>query len=323
MAKIAARDAFIAAATEKYGKIDTITRAQIIAVCEENDIKWPAWFVNDPVNRVGRGEYAFNTSATAAKAAKSAKKEKAAPVKSVAASIQSEVPTVDSATQVAMALAAVHTHPAAASTLSLIPDKADGYVPFGHFNDVRSIIKSRRFYPVYITGLSGNGKTMMVEQVCAAEKRECIRTNITIETDEDDLLGGFRLADGKTVWQNGPVVHAMERGAILLLDECLEENEKVRIGTVDNWKAVALKDLKYNEVYPVVSFNIETGTIENDTGSIISDKEDDIFEVVLEDGSRICVNENHPFIIKTSDGKYIEKTIKDGLSENDDIVKIC
>ena len=87
------------------------------------------------------------------------------------------------------------------------------FVSFGNYPDVKSIIKSKMFYPVFITGLSGNGKTMGVTQACAENKRELIRVNITIETDEDDLLGGYRLKDGQTVWQNGPVIEAMERGA--------------------------------------------------------------------------------------------------------------
>jgi len=107
------------------------------------------------------------------------------------------------------------------STLSgdIVPKKDPVFVPFGNFTDIKSIVKSHRFYPVFITGLSGNGKTMAVTQACADAKRECIRVNITIETDEDDLLGGFRLKDGQTVWANGPVIEAMERGSILLLDE--------------------------------------------------------------------------------------------------------
>ena len=101
----------------------------------------------------------------------------------------------------------------------LIPTKDDNFVPFGNFSDLKKIIKSKVFYPAFITGLSGNGKTMSVEQACAQLNREVIRVNITIETDEDDLIGGFRLVDGNTVWHNGPVVEALERGAILLLDE--------------------------------------------------------------------------------------------------------
>ena len=102
---------------------------------------------------------------------------------------------------------------------NLIPDKDDTFVKFGNFNDIKKIISSRLFYPTFITGLSGNGKTFGVEQACAQLGRELIRVNITIETDEDDLIGGFRLVDGATVWYNGPVIEALQRGAILLLDE--------------------------------------------------------------------------------------------------------
>ena len=102
---------------------------------------------------------------------------------------------------------------------NLIPRKDDSFVKFGNFTDIKKIIESRVFYPSFITGLSGNGKTFSVEQACAILGRELIRVNITIETDEDDLIGGFRLVNGETVWHNGPVVEALERGAILLLDE--------------------------------------------------------------------------------------------------------
>lgn len=113
----------------------------------------------------------------------------------------------------------VNDEAALETEFNLIPERRSTYVPFGHFNDVRAIINSNRFVPIYITGLSGNGKTMMVEQVCAVLQRECVRVNVTGETDEDDLLGGFRLKDGETVWEDGPAVTAMRRGAVLLLDE--------------------------------------------------------------------------------------------------------
>ena len=131
----------------------------------------------------------------------------------VAKAVKSVAP-VEPTVAVAMVAPSVLSHTA---EMSLVPEKASGYVPFGNFSDVRSIIKSKKFYPAYITGLSGNGKTMMIEQVCAAEKRELVRVNITIETDEDDLIGGFRLVNGETVWQDGPVITAMTRGAALLL----------------------------------------------------------------------------------------------------------
>ena len=104
-------------------------------------------------------------------------------------------------------------------TETYVPTKVSNYVKFGHYNDVKTIKKSGLFYPVFITGLSGNGKTMMIEQVHAELRKELFRVNITIETDEDDLIGHYALVDGRTVWQDGPVVMAMERGGTLLLDE--------------------------------------------------------------------------------------------------------
>ena len=105
-------------------------------------------------------------------------------------------------------------------TESFVPEKNGTYVPFGFYSDLKNIISSRIFYPIYITGLSGNGKTMMIEQVCAALKRELVRVNITKRTDESDLIGSYELIDGSTVRREGPVLTAMRRGAVLLLDEC-------------------------------------------------------------------------------------------------------
>ena len=134
--------------------------------------------------------------------------------------------------------------PAVNSAANYIPEKDDSYVPFGNFNSVRKVISSRKFYPIFITGLSGNGKTMSVEQACAAAKRELIRVNITIETDEDDLIGGFRLVDGDTVWHNGPVLEALERGAVLLLDEIdLASNKILCLQSVLEGKGVFLKKI--------------------------------------------------------------------------------
>ena len=137
-----------------------------------------------------------------------------------------------------------------------VPDRDPTYVPFGNYSDIETIIKSKIFFPVYVTGLSGNGKTMMVEQICAVEKREMVRVNITIETDEDDLIGGFRLVNGETVWQDGPVITAMNRGALLLLDEVdLGSNKLMCLQPVLEGKAVYLK--KTNRVvHPAAGFNI-------------------------------------------------------------------
>jgi hypothetical protein len=126
----------------------------------------------------------------------------------------------------------------------LIPQKDDSFVKFGNFSDIKKIIQSRLFYPTFITGLSGNGKTFLVEQACAQLKRELIRVNITIETDEDDLIGGFRLVNGETVWHNGPVIEALERGAVLLLDEVdLASNKILCLQSILEGKGVFLKKI--------------------------------------------------------------------------------
>ena len=127
---------------------------------------------------------------------------------------------------------------------NLIPEVVNTFVPFGNFSDVKKIIQSGLFYPAFITGLSGNGKTFSVEQACAKANRELIRVNISIETDEDDLIGGFRLVDGNTVWHNGPVVEALERGAVLLLDEIdLASNKILCLQSILEGKGVFLKKI--------------------------------------------------------------------------------
>ena len=139
---------------------------------------------------------------------------------------------------------------------NLIPDKDDTFVKFGNFNDIKKIIQSRIFYPAFITGLSGNGKTFSVEQACSQLKRELIRVNVTVETDEDDLIGGFRLINGETAWHNGPVIEALERGAILLLDEIdLASNKILCLQSVLEGKGVFLKKIG-RFVKPTPGFNV-------------------------------------------------------------------
>ena len=138
----------------------------------------------------------------------------------------------------------------------MVPTRDKDFVNFGNFNDVKNIITSKRFYPVFITGLSGNGKTLAVTQACAVAKREMIRVNVTIETDEDDLLGGYRLRDGQTVWQNGPVIEAMERGAMLLLDEIdLASNKIMCLQPILEGSGIFVKKInKY--IKPKTGFNV-------------------------------------------------------------------
>lgn len=243
MAKID-RKAFFEAVKTEYGDIDQITRKQAIVIQNKYNIERPHWLFNDKNVRLGRGLYKIDPDMTFV-----------APVETTETKIFEEPLVItESETTVNMAIAAVPLP--VPTSIDYIPDKLRGYVPFGHFNDVRSIVNSKRFYPIYITGLSGNGKTLMVEQVHADVKREVIRVNITIETDEDDLLGGFRLQDGRTVWQNGPVIHAMERGATLLLDEVdLGSNKLMCLQPVLEGKSVFLK--KINKlITPAKGFNV-------------------------------------------------------------------
>jgi len=249
--KSADKSAFIAAVSKEYGDINTISRQQVLNICEKYDLARPLWLTKDETRRVGRGEYSLIDGSTPM--VKSTKAAKSKPIK--AADIASAVPVaqvteVSNHADMAMALHAT------SEMISLVPSKAKGYVPFGHFADVRMIIKSGKFYPTYITGLSGNGKTMMIEQICAQEGREMVRANITKETDEDDLIGGFRLIDGKTVWQNGPVIVAMERGAILLLDEVdLGDAKLMCLQPILEGKPIYLKKIN-RVVTPAPGFNI-------------------------------------------------------------------
>ena len=164
--------------------------------------------------------------------------------------------------QVVEEIEAAFVAPAAAPAVvaplaqNLVPEKDETFVKFGPFADVKRIIQSRLFYPTFITGLSGNGKTFSVEQACAQLNRELIRVNITIETDEDDLIGGFRLVDGNTVWHNGPVIESLERGAVLLLDEIdLASNKILCLQSILEGKGVFLKKIG-KWVKPAAGFNI-------------------------------------------------------------------
>lgn len=249
MPKIVDRTVFLDAVLKTLGDVDEIKRPDVARVCSANGVDWPHWLTNDVTVRIDYGTYSLVEAKKNRAKQRKPSAPKDVPVPRTPEDDEAEFSGDGNLAIAAMAPAAnlkvvsSNDEPAPALvTKSLIPEIVKGYVPFGHWSDVRSIIKSKRFYPMYITGLSGNGKTMMIEQVCAVEKRECIRVNITIETDEDDLLGGFRLEDGHTVWQDGPVITAMERGAVLLLDEVdLGSNKMMCLQPVLEGKGVFLK----------------------------------------------------------------------------------
>jgi len=199
---------------------------------------------------------------------------------------------------------------------NLIPQKDDTFVRFGNFGDLKKIIQSRLFYPTFITGLSGNGKTFSVEQACAQLGRELIRVNITIETDEDDLIGGFRLVNGETVWHNGPVIEALQRGAILLLDEIdLASNKILCLQSILEGNGVFLKKIG-QFIRPSAGFNViataNTKGKGSDDGRFIGTNV--LNEAFLE---RFPVTFEQSYPAPSSEAKILSK-IADGLGIDDD-----
>ena len=198
------------------GCVSPVTRQELVNACEASGAYAcpPSWLTQDTARKAGRGLYhcpeLANVTLMAPEADESPAPVSTSPV-NPSPVVQGAVETVD-ACHMTMGMTG-------GERASLVPSRFDGYVAWGHFSDVEKIVRSRQFYPIFVTGLSGNGKTLMVEQVCAKLKRECYRVNITRQTDEDDLLGGFRLINGETKWCDGPVVSAMRNGGVLLLDE--------------------------------------------------------------------------------------------------------
>tara|TARA_Y100001963_G_scaffold82499_1_gene114376 strand:- start:118 stop:1266 length:1149 start_codon:yes stop_codon:yes gene_type:complete len=225
---------FLSAVKTEFGNVSSITRKQIVVLSEKYPeiSKYPPKWLK--ANTIAPSTYSIDIT--------SEKPSQEVPVEIPEISqdsIKGSVATTDIDTDI-----------------SFIPETDSDYVAWGNHRTVEKVVKSKLFYPIFITGLSGNGKTFMTEQICAKLKREMIRVNITIETDEDDLLGGFRLVDGETVFHKGPVVDAMERGAVLLLDEVdLASNKILCLQPVLEGKGVYLK--KINQwVTPAEGFTI-------------------------------------------------------------------
>ena len=206
---------------------ETVTRTQINNLVADKKIQNPNWLKTDKY-KVSRGLYKLPLSAD---------------------EVVIDNDEVEKSTSQA-------AYVVSSLTDNVVPQKDKDFVSFGNFADVKNVITSKKFYPIFITGLSGNGKTLAVTQACAVTKREMIRVNITIETDEDDLLGGYRLKDGQTIWQNGPVIEAMERGAVLLLDEIdLASNKIMCLQPILEGSGIYVK--KINKfVKPKFGFNV-------------------------------------------------------------------
>ena len=219
---------FVETASEMFGEGAVITKAMTKEAAAKAEVPFPTWFRK--ACSVGYNAYKLPTEGGSVVAPSVAVTEDASAVVNLVATNMNDQ--------------------------NLVPSKFEGFVSWGNFSLIEKVVKSGMFYPMFITGLSGNGKTLMVEQVCAKLKKELIRVNITIETDEDDLLGGFRLVNGETKFMPGPVIEAMERGCTLLLDECdLGSNKLLCLQPVLEGKGVYLK--KINKwVTPKDGFNV-------------------------------------------------------------------
>ena len=219
---------FVDTAAEMFGEGATLTKAQTTEAAIKAGVPFPTWFRK--YCSVGYNRYELPSEAGSAKPVVSTPVEAdAAMVNLVATGITKQ---------------------------NLVPAPFEGFVPWGNFSKIDKVVKSGLFYPIFVTGLSGNGKTLMIEQVHAKLNKELIRVNITIETDEDDLLGGFRLINGETKFVPGPVIEAMERGCTLLLDECdLGSNKLLALQPVLEGKGIYLK--KINQwITPKAGFNV-------------------------------------------------------------------
>ncbi len=219
---------FVDTAAEMFGDGSVISKQNIREAAEKAGIPVPTWFQDQC--KVGYNQFKLpSEGGSVAPAPVAPVTEEHAVVNLVASNMEKQ---------------------------NLVPAPFEGFVSWGHFSTIEKIVKSGLFYPIFVTGLSGNGKTLMIEQVHAKMKKELIRVNITIETDEDDLLGGFRLVNGETKFVPGPVIEAMERGCTLLLDECdLGSNKLLALQPVLEGKGVFLK--KINKwIVPKEGFNV-------------------------------------------------------------------
>lgn len=233
--------AFVQAATEIFGENAILSRDQIQRVVDERSVPYPFWFVTRQEFRANRGQYRLPDAPNAVRPA-------------VTATVTEEPAVVEMAQTATVHVLRQKKLEDHADTS--IPEKYQGYVPFGFYKDLTSIVLSQEFFPVFITGMSGNGKTLMVEQVCATLKRECIRVNISVETDESDLIGGPTLIDGNVVYRDGPVMTAMKRGAILLIDEVDRGSNKLMClqGILEGKPYFNKKSGEY--IYPKRGFNV-------------------------------------------------------------------
>lgn len=257
--RAATQTAFILAALKISRDNAIIDRTTVLSAARAAGVANPAWLTNDPANRAGRGYYRIPADKIAvAKSLNTTPVAERKPTTAVTVPSASAAPVVAAAAQgtsnslvdATLSLAAI------AECGDCIPQKDALFVAYGHYDTVKRIIGSRRWAPSYVVGPSGCGKTYAYQQACADLKREYYEVQITTETTEDDLLGGFRLVNGETKFIYGPVTLAMMRGGFLVLDEIDQATSKVMcLQQVLNGKPVFLK--KINQwVKPAEGFNV-------------------------------------------------------------------
>jgi len=287
------------------GYTNTITRKQVKEVAENHGFKYPRWFFGNKSFRTDTRALFRVPSIEELKTKKTKRKTK---VESVTKQVKNDIQKIESKIE---------------DTISFIPNVNSLFVKNGIYNDLYKIVKSGKFYTTFITGLSGNGKTLMVEQACAKAGRELIRVNITCETDEDDLLGGFRLVDGETKWFDGPIVEAMKRGAILLLDEVdLASSRIMCLQPVLEGNSLLLK--RINEIVkPKDGFNViataNTKGQGDDSGKFFGTTI--LNEAFLE---RFSCTLNQDYPSKSSEKKIIQKVLElNGINDESYVDELC
>jgi len=293
--------AFIVASESIFGDEAILTRDDITRVCNESGAPYPYWLVTKAQYRYDRGQYKVPPSG-----------------QKIVKNSEQDCKETEMAYQTNTAQVLEFRQPKLIDDSEpAVPQKWPDYVPFGFFKDMRNIIGSKQFYPVFVTGLSGNGKTLMIEQVCAELKRECIRVNISVETDESDLLGGPTLVNGNVVNRDGPVLIAMKRGAVLLIDEVDRGSNKLMC-----LQGIMEGKPHYNKksgemVYPKEGFNIvataNTKGRGSDEGKYLSQILDDAF---LE-RFPITVEQEYP------DAKTEKKILTPLIKDKDFVENLC
>lgn len=303
---------FIDDLVKTYRNLDYLSRPELAEVRDStSNTKGFAAFLNEPEFKVRHGVYSIKEYVDLFLKSEPVSFESVVELAKPILPVKEVNPT--------QVQAQIYQHVAACN---LVPEKHPEFVAFGDFNLIKNFIKSGKFFPIYITGESGNGKTLMVYQACAVADRELIRANITDSTDEDDLLGGYRLLNGETVWQDGPAIDAMKRGAVLLLDEINLASPKIMcLQPIMEGNAVYVK--KTNTlVYPAPGFTViataNTKGKESSDGRYIGSNT--LNEALLD---RFACTIEHEYPANAVEAKILINILEKNNASNSDTIDFC